>query len=214
LDQTDNPQKLTFTDRMRRLFKGILDPIARFFIKIGLRPNNVTTLSLLGNIAGAIFIGFGQVTIGGLVVLLSAPLDALDGTMARMRGEVTRWGAFVDSVSDRYSELILLGGVLVHFLLKQDLLSCFVTYLAACGAVLVSYVKSRAETMDYEAKIGFLSRLERYIVLIPCLVFNIPIIAIWILAIFGNFTALQRIFHVRKQAWNEIKTQQQKGPKS
>jgi CDP-diacylglycerol--glycerol-3-phosphate 3-phosphatidyltransferase len=68
--------------------------------------------------------------------------------------------------------------------------------------------------MDYEAKIGFLSRLERYIVLIPSLVFNVPIIGIWILAIFGNFTAVQRIYHVRKQAWSEIKSQQQKGPKS
>jgi len=195
----------TFTDRMRMVFKGIIDPAAAFLNRIGLHPNTVTVLGLVGNAAGAVLIALGFVTLGGIIVLIFAPLDALDGTMARMRGEVTTLGAFVDSVTDRYSELMLLGGLTFYFIQHNNPLATIVTYVAACGAVLVSYIKARAESLGYEAKIGFLSRLERYIVLIPCLIFNIPIVAVWILAIFGNFTAIQRIYYVRKQAWSTSK---------
>jgi CDP-diacylglycerol---glycerol-3-phosphate 3-phosphatidyltransferase len=193
---------------MRLVFKGIIDPVASFLNRIGLHPNTVTILGLAGNAVGAVVIAFGHVTLGGIIVLLFAPLDVLDGTMARMRGEVTSLGAFVDSVTDRYSELMLLGGLSFYFLQHNNPLATIVTYFAACGAVLVSYIKARAESLGYSAKIGFLSRLERYIVLIPCLIINIPIVAVWILAIFGNFTAIQRIYYVRKQAWSSAKKNQ------
>ena len=206
-------EHLTFTDQMRGVFKGIIEPVAAFLNRIGFHPNTVTILGLVGNAAGAVFIALGNITLGGIIVLIFAPLDVLDGTMARMRGEVTTLGAFVDSVTDRYSELMLLGGLSFYFLQHNNALATIVTYVAACGAVLVSYVKARAESLGYEAKIGFLSRLERYIVLIPCLIFNIPIVAVWILAIFGNFTALQRIYYVRKQAWNSV-IKQTRGKKS
>jgi CDP-diacylglycerol--glycerol-3-phosphate 3-phosphatidyltransferase len=190
---------------MRLVFKGIIDPVATFLNRIGLHPNTVTILGLAGNAAGAVVIALGHVTLGGIIVLLFAPLDVLDGTMARLRGEVTTLGAFVDSVTDRYSELMLLGGLSFYFLQHNDPVATMVTYVAACGAVLVSYIKARAEALGYSAKIGFLSRLERYIVLIPCLIINVPVIAVWILAVFGNFTALQRIYYVRKQAWSSVK---------
>lgn len=204
-------QPETFTDRVRKKFKKILDAVGGFFNRLGIHPNVVTSISLIGNIIGAVFVALEPTTIvGGLIVLATAPLDAIDGTMARLRGEASKWGAFVDSVSDRYSELILMGGLVVHFWIKQDFLSLGVTYLAACGSVLVSYVKARAESLGYEAKIGFMSRLERYIVLIPCLIINLPQIAIWLLAILGNFTALQRIYHVRKQVYNELREKKEK----
>ncbi len=202
-------ERLTFTDKMRRLFKGVIDAIARFLINLGLKPNSVTLLGLLGNIAGAVLIGLGYITIGGIVVLILAPLDAVDGTMARMRGEVTSLGAFIDSVTDRYSELFLLGGLLVYFVLHGNTTGIILVYIAAAASILVSYVKARAEALGYEAKVGLLSRLERYLVLIPCLVFNIPMVALWILAILGNFTALQRIYYVRKQARQVMQTEKQ-----
>jgi CDP-diacylglycerol--glycerol-3-phosphate 3-phosphatidyltransferase len=77
-------------------------------------------------------------------------------------------------------------------------------YIAAGGTVLVSYVKARAEALGYTAKIGILSRMERYLVLIPCLIFNIPWLAIWIFAIFANITAIQRIYAVRTQAYQKL----------
>jgi CDP-diacylglycerol--glycerol-3-phosphate 3-phosphatidyltransferase len=79
--------------------------------------------------------------------------------------------------------------------------------VAAAGSILVSYVKARAESLNFDARIGLLTRVERYLVLAPGLVFNIPMVALWIIAILANFTALQRIIYVRKQAYENRKTQ-------
>ena len=125
----------------------------------------MTILGLIGNIAAAALIGFGYVTYGGLMALLAGACDGLDGSLARLRNEVSPWGAFVDSVTDRYSELFLLLGLLVYYQRQGDGQMMILVYVAAAGAVLVSYVKSRAETLGYTAKIGILSRMERYLVL-------------------------------------------------
>jgi CDP-diacylglycerol---glycerol-3-phosphate 3-phosphatidyltransferase len=196
---------MTFTDMMRLRFKGVIDPIAGFLSRLGFKPNTITYLGLLGNAIGAVLVAFGYITWGGVVVLLTAPFDALDGSMARLRGEATSWGAFVDSVSDRYAELLLLGGLMVFYLRQGTWWACALVYLAAGGSVMVSYVKARAESLGYEAKIGILTRLERYLVLVPCLIFNIPIIAAGILAVLANFTAFQRIYYVGQQAHRDEK---------
>jgi CDP-diacylglycerol--glycerol-3-phosphate 3-phosphatidyltransferase len=154
----------------------------------------------VGNFIGAGLIATGHITWGGIMVLLMGPVDALDGTMARLRGETTRFGAFVDSVTDRYSELVIFGGLLIYYIHQENWLACGLTYLAASGSILVSYVKARAESLDFDAKVGILTRVERYLVLAPCLVINQPIIALWVISLLANFTALQRIYHVRKQA--------------
>lgn len=191
---------LTFTDILRIRFKGILDPIALFFNRLGIPPNVVTISGLVGNIIGAFLIATGHITLGGIIVLVMGPVDALDGTMARLRGESTRFGAFVDSVTDRYSELVILGGLLVYYLKQQNALACGLIFAAAAGSVLVSYVKARAESLGFEVKVGILTRVERYLVLAPALVFNQPMIALWILAVLANVTAFQRILHVRRVA--------------
>lgn len=200
MEKVDTAQKLTFSDRMRIWFKWFLDPVAGFFNRIGLTPNTITLLGLAGNFVGAFFVSQGQMTTGGLLVLITTPFDALDGTMARLRGDATEWGAFVDSVTDRYSELAILGGLLYYFSVIGDGLSVIVAFAAAAGTVLVSYVKARAEAVGFSAKVGFLTRVERFLVLAPLLVLNRPVWAVWFIAIFANFTALQRIYYVRSQA--------------
>jgi CDP-diacylglycerol--glycerol-3-phosphate 3-phosphatidyltransferase len=131
------------------------------------------------------------------------PVDALDGTMARLRGEPTKFGAFVDSVTDRYSELVIFMGLLFFYLQKADWLMAGVVYLAAAGSVLVSYARSRGQSLGYDTKVGVLTRFERYLVLGPALVFNLPWLGAWIIAIFANLTAVQRILDVRRQAYKE-----------
>ncbi len=190
---------MTFTDFLRKRFKHILDPIAGLLNRTGLTPNVVTVLGLLGNFVGAYFIAVGNLTLGGIIILLMGPIDALDGTMARLSGRTSEFGAFVDSVTDRYSELVILGGLLIHFQLTGDIYGGVLAYVAAAGSVLVSYIRARAQSVGYDTKIGILSRVERFLVLVPCLIFNFPMIALWILAVLTNFTALQRIWHVRKQ---------------
>lgn len=188
----------TFTDYLRLWFKWVLDPLGRLFLRLGLTPNMVTMLGLAGNTAGAYFLARGDLLTGGILVAVMTPIDALDGTMARLRGEASDWGAYVDSVSDRYSELIIYGGLMYHFLSVGDVTGGMLTFGAAAGSVLVSYVKARAEGLGYEAKVGLLTRAERYLVLAPALVFNLIYVGLGILAVFANLTALQRIWYVRR----------------
>lgn len=192
--------KRTFGDFLRATFKGVLDPIGRLINKTGMTPITVTLLGVVGSAAAAYFVARGQISLGGLIMLIVWPIDALDGTMARLRGEASDWGAFVDSVSDRYSELIILGALLYHFTMANEHLSEVVTFAAAAGSILVSYVKARAEAQSFSAREGLLTRAERYLVLGPSLLFNIPQVGVWIVAILANFTALQRIWIVRAQA--------------
>jgi len=203
--------KKTFTDFLRLGFKWFLDPVAGFLNRVGLTPISVTLIGVAGNMLAAYFIAGGQITIGGLIVLIVWPIDALDGTMARLRGEASDWGAFVDSVSDRYSELIILGALLYYFAMTNQHIAEVVTFVAAAGSILVSYVKARAEAQSFSAREGLLTRAERYLVLGPSLLFNIPAIGVWIIAILANFTALQRIWVVRAQAHERMRTQVHKG---
>ena len=190
----------TFTDLMRLRFKGILDPMGAFLNRLGLAPNTVTLIGLAGNLVGAAFLARGNLLVGGLIVLAMGLIDALDGTMARLRGERSDFGAFVDSVTDRYSELTILGGLLIYFSLQDDLWMAALTFVASAGSVLVSYVRARAQSLGFEAKGGFLTRFERYLVLVPSLVLGIPRVGVAIIAILANVTALQRIISVRRQA--------------
>ncbi len=193
------PPPPTFTDKLRIIFKGILDPIGAFLNRTGLTPNSITLLGLAGTTVGAYLLSQGKMTLGAVVLFLFVIVDAFDGTMARLRGEPSDFGAFVDSVSDRYAEFVTFGGLLYYFLAQGDTLGAMMTFAATAGSVLVSYVKARAEGLNFTAKVGLLSRVERYIVLIPLLLFNQPLMAMSIIAVLGNFTALQRIYHVRAQ---------------
>jgi CDP-diacylglycerol---glycerol-3-phosphate 3-phosphatidyltransferase len=205
-----NP-KPTFSDRLRLIFKSILDPIGAFLNRLGLTPNTITLLGLAGTTVGAYFLALGKITTGAFILLISVLVDAFDGTMARLRDEPSDFGAFVDSVSDRYAELITFGGLLYYFLTLDNYPGMMVTFAAAAGSVLVSYVKARAEGLGFDAKVGLLTRTERYLVLIPLLIINQPLIAMILLALLGNFTALQRILHVRVQGHERMrKTREEK----
>jgi CDP-diacylglycerol--glycerol-3-phosphate 3-phosphatidyltransferase len=206
VEQTEiKKQKASFSDQMRVVFKGVLDPIGNYFNHLGIYPNTMTIIGLAGNIVGAVLIALGHMTTGGIIVLIMGVVDTLDGTMARLRGMPSEFGAFVDSVTDRYSELVIYGGLLYHFAEKGEWLTVLGIYMAASGSVLVSYVRARAAAVGMETKVGFLTRFERYLVLAPSLIFNIPIVGVWIIAIFGNITALQRIIDVRRQAHEQNK---------
>ena len=185
---------------MRIWFRWYLNPIATFLNRIGLRPNTVTLIGLMGTLGVAVLIALGHMTWAGILLLIMGPVDAMDGALARMRNEVSDWGAFVDAVTDRYSELFIFGGFIVYYLMNDNQVAILASYLAAAGSVLVSYIKARADASQLDANTGLLTRVERYIVLIPGLVFNIPFVAVVIIALLANLTALQRILRVRADA--------------
>ena len=196
----ERKQRMTLTDQLRTRFKGVLDPVAASLNRLGLAPNTVTIIGLIGNTLGAYLIARGQMTLGGILILLMGPVDALDGTMARLRGEPSEFGAFVDSVTDRYSELVIFGGLIYYYMVQGKEVLAMLAFAGAAGSLLVSYTRARAQSLGMETKVGILTRLERYLVLSPALVFNIPHVAVWILAVFSNLTAIQRIFDVRRMA--------------
>jgi CDP-diacylglycerol--glycerol-3-phosphate 3-phosphatidyltransferase len=198
-------QPATFSDRMRVVFKGVLDPVGAFFNRLGIFPNTMTLIGLAGTLVGAILLALGYITAGGVLIMFMGLVDSLDGTMARLRGMPSDFGAFVDSVTDRYSELAIYGGLLYHFLQKGDVVSILGIYLAASGSVLVSYIRARAASLGMDTKVGFLGRFERYLVLAPSLILSIPIVGVWIIAVLANITAFQRILDVRRQAHEQNK---------
>jgi CDP-diacylglycerol---glycerol-3-phosphate 3-phosphatidyltransferase len=196
------------TDWARRNFKGILDPIAALLIRLGLKPNTMTLAGLGVNILGAVFLSQGSMTTGGLLVLLAGPFDGLDGTMARQLGQPGKFGAFVDSVTDRWSEMFILLGLLYYYLRldsPESAVACILVFVATMGSVMVSYTKARAEALGFDCNVGVLTRMERFLVLAPLLIVRQPYIALWIIAVLANVTALQRALYVRQQARGRTK---------
>jgi CDP-diacylglycerol--glycerol-3-phosphate 3-phosphatidyltransferase len=190
----------SLTDWARQTFKGVLQPVAAALLRLGLTPNAVTLLGLAGNLVAAVLLAQGYITLGGILIVLMAPLDALDGSMARLLGQPSKLGAFIDSVTDRWSELFIFGGLLYLYLAHGDTVFCLVTFAAMMGSLMVSYTKARAEALGFTSNVGLLTRLERFLVLGPGLVLNLPWLVVIVIAILGNFTALQRAWHVYRQA--------------
>ena len=193
-------KKFSFELLLRKLFKGVLDAVAGFFLKIGLTPNAVTLLGLAGSIGAAVLVVLGMPMWGGVVLLLMAPLDAVDGAMARLSGKTSKFGAFLDSVIDRYSELILYAAILYMLFEQEHLWGVILCFAAASGAVLVSYTRARAEALGFDAKVGVMTRVERSIVMIVGLLFGIILIALVIIAVLAHLTAIMRMVTVWKQA--------------
>ncbi len=200
MNEAFQPSRLTFTELLRIRFKHILDPVGAFLNRLGIAPNTLTLAGMIGNFIGALFLARGSFLVGGIILLIMGPLDALDGTMARLRGEPTDFGAFVDSVTDRYSELVIYGGLLYHYLSAGEPRIGLLVFLAAAGSVMVSYIRARAQSLGYEAKRGILTRVERFLVLIPSLILGFPRAGLAIVAVLANITAIQRIIIVRRQA--------------
>jgi CDP-diacylglycerol--glycerol-3-phosphate 3-phosphatidyltransferase len=193
------PPNATLTDRMRVRFKSTMDAAGGFLLRLGLTPNAITLLGLAGAAAGSALLALGFIPAGGLVILLSGALDGLDGTMARLRGKASVFGAFLDSVSDRWSELFLFGGLILHYALEAHPFGVILSFAAAAGSLMVSYTKARAEGLGVECKVGLLTRMERYLVLCPTLILNIPLVGAALVAVFGTFTAIQRMWHVYRR---------------
>ncbi len=145
---------------------------------------------------------------GGLLVLFAGIFDMFDGAMARVCNTATTFGAFFDSTLDRYSESIILLGVLVYALQRPDLHDLFwpfaheqfwmitVIYIAVVGSLMVSYTKARAEGLGLECKTGLLARPERVVILALGLLSGTSIWALALLAVFSQVTAIERIVHV------------------
>ncbi|WP_199248927.1 CDP-alcohol phosphatidyltransferase family protein [[Phormidium] sp. ETS-05] len=181
----------------RERTRFIFDPIANSIGKLGITPNTITVMSLLLNLVAAVLIAKSYIFWGGmLMAFVAMPLDALDGTLARAMNQETKFGAFLDSVLDRFSEAAICLGLIALFVQSQDTWAIFGCSLAMFGSVMVSYTRARAEGLGIECRVGILTRLVRVIVMAIGLIGNVVVFAIWTLAVLSLFTSIQRIAHV------------------
>lgn len=195
-NDTRGDQTWTLTDLLRKRFGGVLEPIAGLIGRTGVSPNVVTVMGVVLNLGVAWVLAQGHMRIGGLLVPLVALFDALDGTLARLTGKRSRFGAFLDSTMDRFSEAILYLGLLVFYTRLGAGREILLIYATIVGSLMVSYARARAEGLGFDCKVGLLTRLERVTVLTIALILDQMSIALWILAILTNFTAFQRMYHV------------------
>ncbi|MDQ2906586.1 MAG: CDP-alcohol phosphatidyltransferase family protein [Ktedonobacteraceae bacterium] len=188
----------------RRVVTFIIRPLAR----LGITPNTLTVIGLLLSGLTALVIAQGFLFAGGLLVLFAGIFDLFDGAMARVLRAATTFGAFFDSTLDRYSESIILFGLLYYALQRpalHDLLWPFaheqfwmiaLIFMVVVGSLMVSYTKARAEGLGLECKTGLLARPERVVILAIGLLTGTVVWALVVLAVFSHVTALERIVHV------------------
>jgi CDP-diacylglycerol--glycerol-3-phosphate 3-phosphatidyltransferase len=175
-----------------------MDSVGRAVAKTGLTPNGATIIGLGVNIGVAFVLATGRFGLGGLLLLLAAPFDMLDGALARAKGTGSKFGAFLDSTLDRYSEVILFFGLLWHVQhdpYRSDIRTILI-YCCVTGSLLISYARARAEALGYNNEVGLLARPERVVGLGAFLLFGWTDAILWILAILTQVTAVQRIIHV------------------
>lgn len=194
----------------REGFTRLISPIARGLLKIGLTPDAVTLIGTLGVSVGAIvFYPDGRFLAGTLFITAFVFADNLDGTMARLSGRTSSWGAFLDSVLDRFGDAAIFVGLALYFAGPGDNLRAVGAALTCLtlGAV-VSYVRAKAESLGWEAKGGIAERAERLIVVLVVTglvgMFDLPVVVIevmlWLLAAASVQTILVRMLDVRRQA--------------
>lgn len=188
-------------DTARRLVNSYLEkPVATALNKLGVSPNAVTMMGLVGAGVSAYLISIGQFWAGGVVMLLAGILDLFDGALARLTGRASRFGALLDSVADRVSEIIVLLGLLVFYVQGDSTRGTVLVYLAVTGSIMVSYLRARSEGLGIENKVGIMTRPERVVILGVGLIVGhwVPVVVEVILGIIAAltiFTTGQRLFH-------------------
>ena len=194
--QTKNKRTI-FTDRVRGWVSGILTPLGNILYRLGVHPDMVTIFGLAVVAIGAIVIGRGMFHIGGLILLVALPLDAVDGAVARAMERKGKFGAILDSAMDRYADGFIFAALSYYFAGHDQLNMMLISQAALLGSLLVSYVRARAGGVRVDTKIGYFSRLERVIVIIVMLF--VPSLLNWgviLLAIGTHITVIQRLWFV------------------
>jgi CDP-diacylglycerol--glycerol-3-phosphate 3-phosphatidyltransferase len=188
-----------FSDVIGRGGKYILDKIVRILSRFRVNPNILTFTGVLISFWAAWEFGYGNFRRGGLVLILAGMFDMLDGEVARVTRSETQFGAFYDSVIDRYSDTIILQGLMVYYAREQMLGYVVLVGVVFMGAVLTSYARARAESLITSCKIGFMERPERIVLLIIGGLANRMEAVLWILAVLGNWTVINRIYYTWKE---------------
>jgi CDP-diacylglycerol--glycerol-3-phosphate 3-phosphatidyltransferase/CDP-diacylglycerol--inositol 3-phosphatidyltransferase len=196
-------------EHLRASFTTLISPVARLLLRLNVSPDAVTVVGTLGVVVAALwFFPRGQLLVGVLVITAFVFSDLLDGTMARMSGQASPWGAFLDSTLDRMGDSAIFGGLLLYYanVVGSEVLAALALYCLVTGW-LTSYTRARAEALGYEAKGGIAARADRLVAVLVAAglseIFDVPVlleVTLWVLAVASSMTVVQRILTVRQQA--------------
>lgn len=174
----------------------IVQPVARFLSRLGLTPNGATLLGFAMTAGVAVLLALGHLRLGGILLIFTLAFDAVDGTLARLTGSVTRFGAVLDSTLDRWAEIAIYFALVWYSLAGGLRLETLLATAAMATSLMVSYTRARAEGAGFTLKEGLLTRLERLLLLIAGLIFGLTTWALLVIAVLAGFTAIQRLWVV------------------
>jgi CDP-diacylglycerol--glycerol-3-phosphate 3-phosphatidyltransferase len=206
----------TLSAKIGALFSPMLDALVRTLAHVSPDVLTITGLVLTG-FASALFafaggdgyVSPGMLRLGGIVALVAAVFDMLDGRVARLRGRETKFGAYLDSTMDRYSDMLLYMGLLILYArLGRNGLRVLV-WVAAFGGFMTSYARARAESLIPHCPVGLMERPERVVLIIVGAMLNRMVAVLWIVAILSNITAIQRVVYTYvelRRGWKNVFT--------
>jgi CDP-diacylglycerol--glycerol-3-phosphate 3-phosphatidyltransferase len=204
----------TVTAKLGNLLSPTLDALVRALSHVSADVLTMTGLALTG-VASAFFAlsggpGYASSTllrVGGVIALVAAIFDMLDGRVARARGRGTHFGAFLDSTMDRYSDMLLYMGLLILYARLDRTGLMVLVWVAAFGSFMTSYARARAESLIPRCPVGLMERPERIVLVIAGALLNKMVAVLWIIAILSNVTAIQRIVYTYvelKRGWSNV----------
>jgi CDP-diacylglycerol--glycerol-3-phosphate 3-phosphatidyltransferase len=191
----------------RAIFRNLLSayfesPTTRLLAFLKVTPNTLTTIGLITAVSSGYVISQGYLAIGGMGIIIAGAFDMLDGSLARSINKTTPFGAFLDSIADRFSEIVTLLGILIFFQNNSSTVVVILVYLTLSSSIMVSYVRARAESIGILDKTGLMTRPERIIVLASGLISSHwcesgTSVALAIIFLLSSVTVVQRVLGVR-----------------
>lgn len=186
----------TLTDWARARADWVVRPVARAFGRLGIHPNTLTIAGMLLQIGLGLLFALGHLRLAGLLLLVVAPLDVVDGTLARILGKQSRFGAFLDSTLDRLSDAVLILGLVAYDIQRQAFVEVALLLLSLVTVMMISYTRARAEALGFPCKVGVLTRMERVALIGVLSALGLHTVMAWALAVLSTFTMLQRMVSV------------------
>jgi phosphatidylglycerophosphate synthase len=173
-------------------------PLNHIAKRIPFSPNILTIIGFLITVIAAFMIP-RNIRLGGILILIGGIFDVLDGIVARSRGKTTEFGAFLDSVLDRYSDAFLFLAIAWYFLDRDNLIGIYLSLGTLLGAFLISYTRARAEGLGKSCHTGLMERPERILFIAFAAITGWLLPVLWIMLVLTHITVLQRIYYVWKQ---------------
>ena len=188
----------------------IINAMVRGLASLGVHPNILTTIGVCINVGCGVLFGFGLFFWAGIVLIVANLFDMLDGNVARLSGNVTKFGSFLDSSLDRLSDMVVFLGIMIFYAgnsAQHSLLNVTLAGVGMIGSVMVSYTTARSEGLGVKANIGFLQRPERVVLLIigalstwdwnsPSYFANRMPEVLWVLAVGSVWTLIHRMYYI------------------